>query len=59
MVGSPPARAGTTGSGPGPGGSRMPRSGWAREPQLLRPHATATEARAPGARAPQQGGPPQ
>ena len=35
MVGSPPASAGDTGSGPGPGGSRVPRSGWAREPQLL------------------------
>ena len=35
MVGSLPANAGDTGSGPGLGGSRMPRSGWAREPQLL------------------------
>ena len=35
MVGSPPASAGDTGSGPGLGGSRVPRSGWAREPQLL------------------------
>ena len=26
---------GTTGSSPGPGGSHMPRSDWAREPQLL------------------------
>ena len=30
-----PANAGDTGSSPGLGGSRMPRSGWAREPQLL------------------------
>ena len=35
MVGNPPANAGDTGSGPGPGGSHMPRSNWAREPQLL------------------------
>ena len=35
VVGSLPASAGDTGSGPGLGGSRMPRSGWAREPQLL------------------------
>ena len=30
-----PANAGNTGSSPGLGGSHMPRSGWAREPQLL------------------------
>ena len=35
MVESLPANAGDAGSGPGPGGSHMPRSGWAREPQLL------------------------
>ena len=35
MVGSLPASAGDAGSGPGLGGSRMPRSDWAREPQLL------------------------
>ena len=35
MVGSLPADAGDTGSGPGLGGSHMPRSSWAREPQLL------------------------
>ena len=35
MVGSLPANAGDAGSGPGLGGSHMPRSGWAREPQLL------------------------
>ena len=30
-----PADAGDTGSSPGLGRSHMPRSGWAREPQLL------------------------
>ena len=35
VVGNLPAGAGDTGSSPGLGGSRMPRSGWAREPQLL------------------------
>ena len=30
-----PASAGDTGSSPGLGGSHMPRSNWAREPQLL------------------------
>ena len=35
VVGSLPANAGDTGSGPGLGGSHMPRSGWAREPQLF------------------------
>ena len=35
VVGNLPANAGDTGSSPGLGGSRMPRSGWAREPQLL------------------------
>ena len=35
VVGSLPANAGHTGSSPGLGGSRMPRSDWAREPQLL------------------------
>ena len=30
-----PANAGDTGLTPGLGGSHMPRSGWAREPQLL------------------------
>ena len=29
------ANAGDTGSSPGLGGSHMPRSGWAHEPQLL------------------------
>ena len=35
VVESLPANAGDAGSGPGLGGSRMPRSDWAREPQLL------------------------
>ena len=32
-----PANAGDTGSSPGLGRSHMPRSNWAREPQLLSP----------------------
>ena len=35
MVESLPADAGDTGSSPGLGGSHMPQSNWAREPQLL------------------------
>ena len=35
MVESLPAGAGDTGSSPGLGGSRVPWSGWAHEPQLL------------------------
>ena len=35
VVKNPPANAGDTGSSPGPGRSHMPRSGKAREPQLL------------------------
>ena len=35
LVESLPASAGYTGSSPGPRGSHMPRSSWAREPQLL------------------------
>ena len=35
VVGSLPASAGDTGSSPGLGGSHVPRSDWAREPQLL------------------------
>ena len=35
MVGSLPATAGDTGSSPGLGRSHMPRSNYAREPQLL------------------------
>ena len=34
VVESLPANAGDTGSSPGPGRSHMPRSNWAREPQL-------------------------
>ena len=33
-----PANAGDTGSSPGLGGSHMPQSDWAREPQLLSLH---------------------
>ena len=63
MVQSPPANAGDTGSSPGLGGSHMPRSNWARapqllslrsgarEPQLLSPRATTTDAHAPRAHA--------
>ena len=36
VVESLPADAGDTGSSPGLGRSHMPRSSWAREPQLLR-----------------------
>ncbi|KAJ8789914.1 hypothetical protein J1605_021612 [Eschrichtius robustus] len=36
VVESLPANAGDTGSSPGLGRSHMPRSDWAREPQLLR-----------------------
>ena len=35
MVEDLPANAGDTGSSPGLGRSHMPRSSWAREPQLL------------------------
>ena len=35
VVESLPANAGDMGSSPGLGGSHMPRSSWAREPQLL------------------------
>ena len=35
VVRNPPANAGDTGSCPGPGRPHMPRSNWAREPQLL------------------------
>ena len=59
MVKNPPANAGNMGSIPGPGGSHMLQSSWARapqllslhsgarEPRLLSPHATTAEARAP------------
>ena len=35
MVESLPANAGDTGSGPGLGGSHVPRSNWARKSRLL------------------------
>ena len=35
VVENPPADAGDMGSSPGPGRCHMPRSNWAREPQLL------------------------
>ena len=35
VVGGPPAGAGDAGSHPGPGGSHVPQSGWAREPRPL------------------------
>ena len=35
MVENLPAKAGDAGSSPGLGGSHMPRSNWARAPQLL------------------------
>ena len=38
MVENLPANAGDTGSSPGLGRSHMPRSSWARAPQLLSPH---------------------
>ena len=38
VVGNLPANAGDTGSSPGLGRSHMPRSNWAREPQLLSLH---------------------
>ena len=71
VVKNPPANAGDPGSSPGPGRSHMPRSNYARapqllslrsrarEPQLLSPRATATEAHVPRAHAPQQEKPPQ
>ena len=49
MVKNPPANAGDTGLSPGPGRSHMSWSNQAREPQLLSPRATTTEARAPRA----------
>ena len=43
VVGNPPADAGDMGSSPGPGGSHVPRSSWARAPQLLSLRSTARE----------------
>ena len=71
VVKNPPASAGDTGSIPGLGRSHMLRSNKAcalqllsllsrsREPQLLSPHATTTEAQVPSACALQQEKPPQ
>ena len=71
VVKNPPADAGDMGSSPGPGRAHIPWSNKARapqllslrsrarEPQLLSPCATTTEARAPRASAPQQEKPPQ
>ena len=71
VVRNPPANAGDTSPSPGPGGSHMLQSDWARvpqvlslhsrahEPQLLSLRATTTEARAPRAHASQQEKPPQ
>ena len=59
MVKNPPANAGDTGSSPGLGRSHMLQSNLAREPQLLSPRATTTEAWEPRARALQQEKPPQ
>ena len=59
VVKNPPANAGDTGSSPGPGRSHMPQNNLAREPQLLSPCATATEAHTPRAYALQQERPPQ
>ena len=70
MVGSPPANAGDAGSSPGLGGLHMPRSSWARAPQLLRlrsgalrpqllsPCVATAEARSPGARVLRRDRPP-
>ena len=44
VVRNPPANAGDTGSSPGLGRSHMPRSNWAREPQLLSLCSAAREA---------------
>ena len=71
VVKNPPVNAGDTGSSPGPGRSHMPRNNEshapqllslcsrAREPEILSPRATTTEAREPRACAPQQEKPPQ
>ena len=43
VVKNPPANAGDTGSSPGPGRSHMPRSNYARDPQLLSLRSRARE----------------
>ena len=63
MVENLPANAGHMGSSPGLGGSHMPRSNWAREPQLLSLHvwslcsATREAAIVRGLRAAMKSGP--
>ena len=58
VVGSRPANAGDAGSGPGLGGSHMPRSGWARGPQLLSLCSATGEATMVGSpRTAKKGGP--
>ena len=44
MVRNLPANAGDTGLSPGPGGSHMLRSNWAREPRLLSLRSATREA---------------
>ena len=41
VIKGPPANAGDRGSSPGPGSYHMPRSDWARVPQLLSPCSRA------------------
>ena len=63
VVENPPANAGDMGSSPGLGRSHMPRSNWAREPQLLSLHvwslcsATREAAIAKGPRTAMKSGP--
>ena len=71
VVGNLPASAWDARLSPGPGGSHMPQSGWARalqllslcssalEPQLLSPCAATAEDCVPGACAPRWERPPQ
>ena len=64
MVENLPANAGDTGLSPGLGRSHMPRSNWAREPQLLSLHvwslcsATREAAIVRGPRIARKSGPP-
>ena len=58
MVENLPANAGDTGSSPGLGRCHMPRSSWAREPQLLSLHpATGGAAIVKGPRTAMMSGP--
>ena len=64
VVKSLPANTGDMGSSPGPGGSCMPRSNWARAPQLLSLRSGACKPQRlkpvhPRAHAPRQEKPPQ